>query len=306
MKWTKKTAFINRFEELNFLNRWASQQPENVLFLFGPKSSGKTTLINHFMGTFLNVGEWDVKHFKLREILITNYTDFLQTFFEMDYSKGKEELREKREYNLKVFKLAVETLKGLRNKELDPFVVMKRELLKLTEREIKPLIVIDELQALEGVYMDGQRELIQELFNFFVAITKESHLCHVLICSSDGYFIERIYSDSKLTKACRMHEVDYLRKDDVVHWLNHLKEESGIDNLILTPTQIEMIWHYFGGSVWEISNFLSTLMIGADHNGVEDSFLEDEANKEVLAWKNRFQDYLGKSVIIGSHERYQI
>ena len=35
-------------------------------------------------------------------------------------------------------------------------------------------------------------------------------------------------------------------------------------------------------------------MIGADHNGVEDGFLEDEANKEVFAWKNRFQDYLGK------------
>ena len=254
MKWTKKAAFINRIEEQNFLKRWVSQQPENILFLFGPKSSGKTTLINHFLGTFLNVGEWDVKHFNLREILITNYTDFLQTFFETDYSKMKEEVREKREYNLKVFKLTVETLKGLKNKELDPFVVMKRELSKLSEREIKPLIIIDELQALEGVYMDGQRELIQELFNFFVAITKESHLCHVLICSSDGYFIERIYSDSKLTKACRMYEVDYLRKDDVFYWLNHLKEESGIDNLILTPSQVEMIWHYFGGSVWEISN----------------------------------------------------
>jgi AAA+ ATPase superfamily predicted ATPase len=45
---------------------------------------------------------------------------------------------------------------------------------------------------------ENQRELIKELINFFVAMTKESHLCHVLLSSSDGYFIEKIYNDSKL------------------------------------------------------------------------------------------------------------
>jgi AAA+ ATPase superfamily predicted ATPase len=35
---------------------------------------------------------------------------------------------------------------------------------------------------------------------FFVAMTKESHLCHVLLSGSDGYFIEKLYNDSKLKK----------------------------------------------------------------------------------------------------------
>ena len=48
------------------------------------------------------------------------------------------------------------------------------------------------------IYMNGQRELIKELFNFFVAMTKQSHLCHFLIASADGYFIEKVYNDSKL------------------------------------------------------------------------------------------------------------
>ncbi len=38
--------------------------------------------------------------------------DFLQAFFEIDYSKAKEDVKEKREYNLKVFKLTTEILKG--------------------------------------------------------------------------------------------------------------------------------------------------------------------------------------------------
>ncbi len=173
-------------------------------------------------------------------------------------------------------------------------MIMKRQLEKLASKNIHPMIVIDELQALEGIYMNGQRELIREVFNFFVAITKESHLCHVLISSSDGYFIERIYSDSKLAKTSRFHEIDYLKKKDVFYWLNNLSIESGITELTLSDVQIERIWHYFGGSAWEISSFLSTLMTGAVQKRVEDFFLEKEAQKEVAAWKNRFQDYLGK------------
>ena len=294
MEWTKRPAFINRKKELDFLKQWITEQPENILFLYGPKSSGKTTLIDKFIIENLTNSQWDVKHFNLREIFIINYKDFIQAFFEVDYSRSKEDVKEKREYNLKVFKLTTEVLKGLRSKELDPFVVMKKELIKQTAKEVRPVIVIDELQALQGIYMNSQRELIKELFNFFVAITKESHLCHVIISSSDGYFIERIYSDSKLSKTSKFYEIAYLEKEDVIYWLNNLREESGIANLILSDSQIERIWHYFGGSVWEISGFLSTIMNNAVDGKVEDAVLEREAQKEIRAWKMRFQDYLGK------------
>jgi len=80
-----------------------------------------------------------------------------------------------------VFKLEVEEMKGLEAKKLDPFVIMKKELKKLVERGIKPIIIIDELQALMEIYINGQRTLLQELFNFFVAMTKESNLAHIII-----------------------------------------------------------------------------------------------------------------------------
>jgi len=150
------------------------------------------------------------------------------------------------------------------------------------------------LQALEGIYMNGQRELIKELFNFFVAITKESHLCHVIISSSDGYFIEKIYSDSKLSKTSEFFEVDYLPKQDVKYWMNNLKKESNIDNLELSENQIERIWHYFGGSVWELSSFLSILRRKAVNNKVLDDSLEKEAGKKITASATVFMDYLGK------------
>ena len=250
MDWTMEESFINRKKELKFLWAWISEKPHRLLFIYGPKSSGKTTLLYKFVNELLDKNKYDVKFFNLREILIVNYADFIQTFFEPE---PPSEIKETREYDLKVFKLTVETLKGLKEKRYDPFVIMETELRKLVSKGIKPIIIIDELQALTDIYMNGQRELLKELFNFFVAMTKEAHLCHVIISSSDGYFIERIYSDSRLLKTSQFFEVDYLSKEDIVYWLTHLKEESKIENLTLSERQIERIWYYIGGSMWEIS-----------------------------------------------------
>jgi hypothetical protein len=53
-------------------------------------------------------------------------------------------------------------------------------------------------------------------------------LCHVLLSSSDGYFIEKLYNDSRLKKTSELFEIDYLSKGDIVYWLNNLEKESNI------------------------------------------------------------------------------
>ncbi len=217
MKNINKAPFIDRQDEFAFFQSWIDEEPKNILFLFGPKSSGKTTLLSRFIKQNLPDNRYDIKHFNLREIFIANYRHFIQAFFGIDYSKSKEDIKEQRQYNLKVFNLTVETLKGLEEKTLDPFAVMKQEMQKVVMQGVRPVIIIDELQALEGIYFNGQRELLKELFNFFVAMTKESHLCHVIIASSDGYFIERIYNDSKLKKTSKFLEVDYLSKEPCLY-----------------------------------------------------------------------------------------
>jgi hypothetical protein len=294
IKLSKISAFINRDSELSFLLNWISRQPESILFLFGPKSSGKTTLINKFIEKKINYNYYDIKYLNLRKIFIANYKNFLHAFFAVDNSNTKKNLKKKKEYNLKVFKLTTEVLTALEKKIIDPFVVMEKELENLANKQIMPIIIIDELQVLEGIYMNGQKELIKELFNFFVAMTKESHLCHIIISSSDGFFIDRVYNDSKLTKTSEFLEIDYLSQKDVEYWLSHLEKESKIENLSLSKNQINMIWNYFGGSVWEINNFLSVLMDNAVENIVTNQSIQEEAEKRIHAYKIKFQDYIGK------------
>ncbi len=259
MKYRQDVAFINREKELAYLASFIDKRPNEILFLHGPKSSGKTTLLYTFFEKVQKEQKLDVKFVNLREILIVDYKDFLKVFFGIDYGQRKEDVKEIREYDLKVFKVKVEVLKGLDAGEIDPFSVMKQELQKLNSKNIKPVIIIDELQALDHIYMNGQRELITELFNFFVAMTKESHLAHVIISSSDGYFVDTVYKDSRLKKTSSFLSVDYLSKEDVYEWLENLERYSKITEYRVTGDDIEKIWDVVGGSMWEIQKILTDL-----------------------------------------------
>ena len=260
LKYTKDVAFVNREKELSYLNQCLQERPESILFIYGPKSSGKTTLLYKLTDQLKDKGEYEIKFLNLRTILICNYDDFLRTMFKTEtLIETKEGI--KRQYNLfGLFKLDAITEKSLKEKREDPFLVMKRELEELNERGVKPIIIIDELQALQDIYINGQRQLIKELFNFFVSITKENHLAHVIISSSDGFFIETIYEDSRLRKTSKFYNIDYLTKEDVLEWLNNLWEYSKIKDLVLTEEQIDEIWNFLGGSCWEIQSLLSDIM----------------------------------------------
>jgi predicted AAA+ superfamily ATPase len=56
---TKEPAFVNREDELAYLQTWISAKPENILFLYGPKSSGKNTLVYRFIDQNLSKGRYD-------------------------------------------------------------------------------------------------------------------------------------------------------------------------------------------------------------------------------------------------------
>jgi AAA+ ATPase superfamily predicted ATPase len=138
---------------------------------------------------------------------------------------------------------------------------MKREFIKLTGKGIKPIIIIDELQAIDHIYISNgnERQVIIELFNFFVAVTKESHLAHIIIASSDGYFLNTVYTDSRLKQTSEFYKVDFLPKEDVMEWLMNLEKYSKIKKYTLTREDAEKIWDTVGGSMWEIQNILGHL-----------------------------------------------
>ena len=296
MENSKEPAFINRQKEMAYIKEMLHEKPEHTLFIYGPKSSGKTTmlykLVDELQPAEKPKDKYDIRYYNLRQILIISYTDFLQTFFKTESSDDSKEVKTIKELNLKAFKISLEEKKQINKQELDPFEVLKKELEKLNESGVKPVIIIDELQALEGIYMNGQRELIKELFNFFVSITKELHLCHVIIGSSDGYFIERIYKDSKLRKAADFLKVDYLNEEDTKYWLKNIDKESKIKEYKLNESQIEEIWEHFGGSCFELSRVLGDLLMGAEGGKVPAEWFDKVKARHMIMARSMYVNYV--------------
>lgn len=223
LEYRQEVAFVSREKEWKYLKGFINKRPSEILFIHGPKSSGKTTLLYKFFEEVGKEQNLDVKFLNLRRVLISDYKDFIRDFFN--------------------------------------FKIMENEFITLNKKGIKPVLVIDELQARDDIYMNGgkERQLIIELFIFFVAMTKESHLAHIIVASSDGYFINTVYNDSRLKKTSVFYKVDYLEKQDVKEWLLNLEKYSKIKDFTLTEGDVEKIWDVLGGSMWEIQDLLSQL-----------------------------------------------
>ncbi len=260
LQYRKDVAFINRESELSFLKGFLDERPESILFLHGPKSSGKTTLLYKFLEQTQKKQKLDIKLMDLRETFTDVYEDFLNAFFHVETGGEKKETLGSN-INIGFFKIDTSIEKKILEKRADPFKVMKAEFMDLVGKGFKPVLIIDELQALDKIYLDNDkdRQLITALFNFFVAMTKQSHLAHIIIASSDGYFLNTVYNDSKLKKCSEFYKVDYLSKEDVMEWLSNLETYSKIKDYTLNREDAEKIWDVVGGSMWEIQHILSQL-----------------------------------------------
>ncbi len=244
MRIFRNEKLIDRDKEIEFLKDWFGGLPKEILWIYGPKSSGKTTLIEYvienelfedFVSGRLRNNYW-VKYINLRGKLITGYKTFLESFIK----PGDRDIEEKISSRISVgiFELKAEKLKKIRDKSLDMFDALIDELENISNKQ--KIIIIDEIQTLEDIYINGGKELLKEFLNFCVRLTKELHLSHVVILSSNTIFIDRIYNDAKLKVTSRFYKINHLGKKQVEEWL---KEEG------FKSQEINLIWEYLGGCI---------------------------------------------------------
>jgi AAA+ ATPase superfamily predicted ATPase len=234
--------FIDREEEIEFFEEWFREAPQRILFVYGPKSSGKTTVIEYVVENYLVKNEeyfW-VKYFNLRETLISSYETFLDAFF-VEAEEGESEKGGRIGINVWGFK--AEIYQKIKKKQLNLFKVFLEEIEKIVKGGKRSVIIVDEIQKLRDVYMEngnGERELLKEFLNFCVSLTKERHLSHVVILTSNTVFVERIYNDAKMKLTSDFKKIGHLEKWKVAEWL-------GIEGL--RDKEIELVWEYLGGCI---------------------------------------------------------
>ena len=254
--------FWDREKEKEWLKRYLKSEPNAILFVYGPKSSGKSTLLFQVVKELSKrkwfVQKYDMYWYDLRGKMISSYRDVVDVFFRTeDTEAGKFISSVEKETDIGLPTLARFKVKAsLRNefytKMADPFEYMEAVLRKSKKKHI---VIFDELQKLKDVYMNGngdgqkpQRPLVKELFNFFVRLTKVLHLSHVIVMSSDTFFIEEVYSDSTLKNTSEFYLVDFFDDETAIKILT----EEGLDEDVAKEVISKI-----GGIPWMMERVLS-------------------------------------------------
>ncbi|WP_022670781.1 ATP-binding protein [Hippea alviniae] len=284
--------FVDREEEIAFLKEYFETEPSRILFLYGPKSSGKTTLIeyvveNELFEDFENLKPRDnywVRYVNLRGKLISSYGTFFESFIksEEDYEVQKSISAG---VSIAVITLKAEVLKQVKERKKDLFDALIDELYKKVKKENKkPILIIDEIQTLEEIYINGERELLKEFLNFCVRLTKETHLSHVVILTSNTIFLNRIYNDSKLKETSIFKRIDHPSKEIA---------EKLLKDLGYNESQINLILEYFGNIISRLL-YLYTFIKPEDSIEKLKEFLEKEklnAKMQILEILKRYKKY---------------
>ncbi len=302
--------FWDREKEKKWLKHYLLTEPNAILFVYGPKSSGKTTLL---MKVVEELSQKDLKvyWYDLRGKVISGYEDVLRVFFR-EKGWGKRVLdgiSKVLKIDMNFFELDGRELLKVVNKELDAFEIMEGRLSEDKSDGKRPVIVFDELQKLKDIYLNGgsQRPLIKELFNFFVRLTKVLHLSHVIVMTSDTFFIEQVYFDSTLENTSRYYLVDYFDDDTAkdiliseglteseaekvveisggVPWILRevikSEEPSEVVNDLYKQTRSKMI--ELVGFDEKYMSILKALIDGKDLYGVKDEAVKELVEREIL------------------------
>ena len=234
--------FHNREKETKEIMDILDAEPSLITFIYGPINSGKTTMISHLIKEL--PGEYAPFYVNLRGRFITDYEDFLNVLFEIDEDGGVANIAEYARSILKdlgaVSGIPIpinlfERIFEKKDKSKDMFKYIEQFFFEVSKTRT-PILIIDELQVIGDLKINGL--LIYKLFNFFIRLTKELHLAHIFVITSDSLFLEQVYTGAMLSGRCRYLMVDDFDKDTTTGFLENYGFSEG---------EKELAWNYCGG-----------------------------------------------------------
>jgi len=282
LKLEKPEIFINRVDETKYFLDYFSGIPRNILFVYWPKSTGKTTLINKIVNENLDNENYAVQYINMRDVLIKDFADFRNLFFPENLKGKMKWIVSGVKFNFWFFGWDIDDEKMFKS---NIFGVMLEKLKKAKENWIKPVIILDEFQYLKDIIIDKENNLtlVKELFKFFISITKQYNLAHVVCLTSDSYYMEELYSDTKLANTSMFYLMEHLNKKDIYYWLEDLEK---IDKKI-----VDKIWKNLWWSVWEIWQVLVSYKNNWDYKYILDDLLQVKYSL-IKEWYNFLEEWL--------------
>lgn len=237
--------FMNRKKEVRLAKAMFMGEPNCITFVCGPKSCGKSLVLMKARDELL-AEKKKVKFYwyNLRREFMPDYQSFVDLFFK-DEKLFEIEREEKivGGASAYIFKAGAEVVRKLKVRDLKPFDVMEAQIKKDIMEGCRVNLVVDELQALRDIYLNEKRKLIDSMLNFFVSLTKMDKIANVICATSETFFIDELWHNSKLQGAAEYWWVDWVPEIEVEGFL----EEDGF-----TKDEINYLINRLGGYTWAV------------------------------------------------------
>ncbi|AMM53238.1 ATP-binding protein [Pyrococcus kukulkanii] len=226
--------FFNRESEIEKITEIIENEPNMINFVYGPINSGKTALMLEVANKLSS--NFPVFYVNLRWHSIRGYSDLVEVF--MDIRRSKMDIIQeiiKLTPILTGIPVPEDVIKELKGAD-DLFKYLLRLFKDLKSQERTPVLIVDELQKIGDLKINGPA--LYELFNLFIALTKETHLSHVFVVTSDSLFVERVYGETMLQGRADYIFIDDFDRDTAMRFMRELG---------FTEEERELLYSYFGG-----------------------------------------------------------
>jgi len=275
--------FVNREKEKRELKAVLTGRPNFIYFVYGPINCGKTTLL---IKVFEELSEEYVPfyiNFRWRQV--SSMEDLIEVLFEVKYDEEKKAVKEfiknVLKETLKTGGKALEKFKGIpiseglfdilfgkAKKVENVFRYLESVFEEIKNEGYQPVLGLDEMQTVKELINASGKPILAGLFNFFIGMTKEKHLCHVLCATSDCNFIENVYRNARLEGRAEYLLVDDLGKEDAFK----VYSEFGFENK-------ELVWDYIGGKLGDMVKLFERKKRGYEEKEALERMFRDQVSK---------------------------
>jgi len=296
--------FFNREKEIKEILSVIENEPQLIYFIYGPINSGKTALIKEVIKK-IDLDKYIPFYIDFRMKNIVDIDDFAEVLLEVRDDIEVKNLEESIERALEIILSNIKLLKGasiffgipinipISEKVFQKFLdgISKKEkkvgniysyieklLLRIRNLGKVPILILDELQMLKDISLNGNRSLLKSFFQFLVGLTKAHHLAHVFCISSDSLFIEYVYSATELEGRAKYILVDDFEKKEALEFLSFLEREILRKENFLSQSEKKKIYDLVGGKPVYLVSIISDLKTKA-LNEVLSYLLQDEKQK---------------------------
>lgn len=268
--------FFDRKREQEELTSILSVRPSLIYFVYGPINSGKTCLLVRTLRSLPS--EIVPFYINLRGRDVSSTGEFLNVLFDVDED---ESAKTERAFISDVISMGLKMLERFsgipipnetfgrlfrdKDKGKDAFKYLEKFFAEMVARGLKPIFVVDELQMIKEIANARGRPLADKLFNFMVRMTKETHLCHCLVATSDSLFVEEIHGSARLEGRSQ-----YFKVDDLNEGLSlQVYDKFGFQDK-------ELVWDYIGGKFGDMVMLQAWLNRGYGFKESLDKMLQGE------------------------------